>query len=557
LSAAKKEKISSARAAIRVLESEGVEVVFGYPGGAILPFYDELRTSSIRHIMVRHEQGAAHMADGYARSTGGVGVCVATSGPGATNLVTGIATAYMDSSSVIAITGQVSRNLIGNDAFQEVDITGITIPVTKHNYLVSDARDIPRVFREAFHLARTGRKGPVLVDIPKDVLLEQIAFQEPGTINMEGYRPNIQGHKRQILKAAEAIRCAKQPVIIAGGGVLSVEASDELLAIAEKAGIPVATTLMGKGAFPGEHPLSLGMTGYHGTRYANYAVQNADLILALGVRFGDRTTGPLNTFAQHARIIHVDIDPAEIGKNIRPSIPIQGDIKQILTQLLEGVSPGNYDEWRRRIDQWKAEHPLCYNGGNDKLRTPYIIEELQRMAGDWIVVTEVGRHQIWASHYFRKAAPRRFITSGGLGTMGFGLPAAIGAAVGNPGKTVVNIAGDGSFMMTCQQLMVASELELPVVTLIMDDRCLGMIRQLQEVFYDGRVYSAELPGCVDFVQLASAMGARAIKVERRDEVVPALKKAFSGRGPCVVDFSVTADELVLPMVKGNSLEEFI
>ncbi len=557
MSAAKKEKISGARAVIRIIESEGVEVIFGYPGGAILPFYDELRTSSIHCIMVRHEQGAAHMADGYARSTGRVGVCVATSGPGATNLVTGIATAYMDSSAIIAITGQVSRNLIGNDAFQEVDITGITIPITKHNYLVSNARELPRVLREAFHLARTGRKGPVLVDLPKDVQLENIVYQEPRTINLEGYRPNIQGHQGQILKAAEAIRCARRHVIIAGGGVLSADACEELLSIAEKANIPVATTLMGKGAFPEEHPLSLGMIGYHGTRYANYAIQNADLILALGVRFGDRTTGPLSTFAPHARIIHVDIDPAEIGKNVKASIPIQGDIKQILTQLLEVISPGNFDEWLHRIDQWKAEHPLHYNGDNDKLRVPYIIEELQRMAGDWIVVTEVGRHQIWASHYFRKAGPRRFITSGGLGTMGFGLPAAIGAAVGNPGKTVVNIAGDGSFMMTCQQLIVASELELPVVTLIMDDRCLGMIRQLQEVFYDGRIFAAELSDKVDFVQLASAMGARAIKVERQDEVVPALKKAFSGRGPCVVDFSVTADELVLPMVAGNSLEELI
>jgi acetolactate synthase-1/2/3 large subunit len=299
------------------------------------------------------------------------------------------------------------------------------------------------------------------------------------------------------------------------------------------------------------------MTGYHGTRYSNYAIQNADVILALGVRFGDRTTGPVSTFAQHARIIHVDIDPAEIGKNVPSDIPIQGDIKQILTQLLAAVSPGNHDQWHRRIERWKAEHPLTYNGGGDAVRTPYIIEELHRMAGDWIVVTDVGRHQIWASHYFRTAGPRRFITSGGLGTMGFGLPAAIGAAVGNPGKTVIHISGDGSFMMTCQQLIVASELDLPVVTLIMNDQCLGMIRQLQEVFYGGRVFSAALPGHVDFIQMATAMGVRGIRVERRDEVAPALKKALKGKGPCVVDFSVVADELVLPMVTGESLEELI
>lgn len=445
-------KLSGAQMVLACLEAENVEVVFGFPGGAVLTLYDELFKKGVKHILTRHEQGAIHAADGYARATGKTGVVIATSGPGATNLVTGLATAYMDSIPLVAITGQVATPFIGTDAFQEADITGITLPITKHNYLVKDIHEFPRILKEAFHLAGTGRKGPVLLDLPKDLQVEEGEFDYPQEVDISSYKPTYEGHSGQIMRAAAAIKKAYQPVLYAGGGVISSGAHAELLALSQKGAIPVTTTLTGLGGVPTDYDLFLGMLGMHGTYAANNAVHHADLLIAIGARFDDRVTGKIDTFASGARIIHIDIDPAEIGKNVLADIPIVGDVKLVLQEILKRLQPGDTQEWCDRVLRWKKDYPLFYRQKDDHcLKPQFVIEELYRLTGgEAIVTTDVGQHQMWAAHYYRAREPRTFISSGGLGTMGFGFPAAIGAQVAFPDKTVFCIAGDGSFQMNSQ-----------------------------------------------------------------------------------------------------------
>ncbi|MCE5297374.1 MAG: biosynthetic-type acetolactate synthase large subunit [Methanoregulaceae archaeon] len=551
---------TGAKILVEGLQREGVETIFGYPGGVVLPIYDELYDSSLRHILVRHEQAAAHAADGFARASGRVGVCLATSGPGACNLVTGIATAYMDSVPIVAITGQVPTSLLGNDAFQESDITGITLPVTKHNYLVKRTEDLGRVLREAFYIAGTGRKGPVLIDIPKDVSMKAIEYEHPGPepVTLRGYQPTIKGHAKQIDKALEMILEAEQPVIYAGGGVIASDASAELLQLAETLMIPVTTTLMGLGAIPCDHPLNLGMLGMHGTRSANYAITESDLLLAIGVRFDDRVTGKLDSFASHARIIHIDIDPAEIGKNKKVDVPIVGDVRSVLQDMLAKIQKKKaYDRWLSRIRGWKEKHPLqyCCDG---TLRPQYVVEQLSGiLKGEGIIVSEVGQNQMWTAQYFCFRKPRTWITSGGLGTMGYGFPAAIGAQFACPGQVVFDIAGDGSFQMNIQELSTVASNKIPVKVAILNNRFLGMVRQWQELFHNRRYSFTELPP-VDFVKVANAYGVDGIRVESCDDVVPAIKAAIETDGPFVLDFRVEREENVFPMVPaGAAINEMI
>ncbi len=550
----RKGKVTGARAIIKGLEAQGVEVIFGYPGGANLPLYDELARSSIRHILARHEQGAAHMADGYARSTGRTGVCLATSGPGATNLVTGLANAYMDSSPLVAITGQVPRNMIGNDAFQEVDITGITIPITKHNYLVQEPEQLPHVIEEAFFLASTGRKGPVLIDVPRDVQVEEFAPQLSKYPQLEGYKPTVEGHPGQIKRAAALIKAAQRPLIIAGGGVSLADATEELRRLAEKAEIPVAYTLMGKAAFPNSHPLCLGLLGYHGRIESNTAVMEADVVLALGTRFGDRTTGPLENFARQAKIIHVDIDPAEISKNVPAALPIVGDARRILAQLGEQLGEAKHPRWIERLREAAAQHPL--KGKLKGVTIPNILHILHGLIPDALIVTDVGRHQIFTAHYYPVESKRSFVSSGGLGTMGFGVPAAIGAKVGNPERTVIDIAGDGSFLMTCQEIAAAVAEQVPVVVLVMNDYCLGMVKQLQDAFFGKRYEACRFGRNVDFAKLAESMGAFGVKVTREQEIEPAIRDCLASGRPAVADFVLEEPANVYPMVTGSSLLEY-
>jgi len=551
---------TGAKILIEGLQREGVETIFGYPGGVVLPIYDELYDSSLRHILVRHEQAAAHAADGFARASGRVGVCLATSGPGACNLVTGIATAYMDSVPIVAITGQVPTSLLGNDAFQESDITGITLPVTKHNYLVKRTEDLGRVIREAFYIAGTGRKGPVLVDIPKDVSTRSIEYEFPGPepVTLRGYQPTIRGHAKQIDKALEMILEAEQPVIYAGGGVISSDAAGELVQLAETLMIPVTTTLMGLGALPCDHPLNLGMLGMHGTRSANYAITESDLLIAIGVRFDDRVTGKLDSFASHARIIHIDIDPAEIGKNKKVDVPIVGDVRSVLQDMLAKIQKKKaYDRWLTRIRGWKEKHPLqyCCDG---TLRPQYVVEQLSNiLKGEGIIVSEVGQNQMWTAQYYCFRKPRTWITSGGLGTMGYGFPAAIGAQFACPDEVVFDIAGDGSFQMNIQELSTVASNKIPVKVAILNNRFLGMVRQWQELFHNRRYSFTELPS-VDFVKVAQAYGVDGIRVESCDEVVPAIKTAIETDGPFVLDFRVEREENVFPMVPaGAAINEMI
>ena len=551
----RKGKLTGARAIIKGLEAQGVQAIFGYPGGANLPIYDELARSSIRHILARHEQGAAHMADGYARSTGKTGVCLATSGPGATNLVTGLANAYMDSSPLVAITGQVPRNMIGNDAFQEVDITGITIPITKHNYLVQEPEQLPHVIEEAFFLASTGRKGPVLIDVPRDVQAEEFAPQQSKYPQLEGYRPTVEGHPGQIKRAAALLKAAQRPLIIAGGGVGLADAGEELLSLAEKAEVPVAYTLMGKAAFPNSHPLCLGLLGYHGRIESNTAVQEADVILALGTRFGDRTTGPLESFARQAKIIHVDIDPAEISKNVPAALPIVGDARRILAQLGEQLGEARHPRWIERLRETAAQHPL--KGKLKGVSIPNILHILRGLVPDALIVTDVGRHQIFTAHYYPVETKRSFVSSGGLGTMGFGVPAAIGAKVGNPERTVIDIAGDGSFLMTCQELAAAVAEQIPIVVLVMNDYCLGMVKQLQDAFFGKRYEACRFGRNVDFARLAESMGAFGVKVTREQEIEPAIRDCLACGRPAVADFVLEEPANVYPMVTGSSLLEYV
>lgn len=551
---------TGARTLIEALQREGVDTIFGYPGGVVLPIYDELYDSSIRHILVRHEQAAAHAADGYARASGRVGVCLATSGPGACNLVTGIATAYMDSIPIVALTGQVPTGLLGNDAFQESDITGITMPITKHNYLVKDAGDLDHVIREAFYIAQTGRPGPVLIDLPKDVTTGEVKSNgaAPGKVSLRGYQPTYQGHVRQIDRALDLIARAERPLVYAGGGVVLSGASAELIEFVETAAIPVTTTLMGLGAVPGDHPLCLGMLGMHGTQSANYAVTECDLLIAVGVRFDDRVTGKIETFAPNAEIVHIDIDPAEIGKNKKVDVPIVGDVKAVLQALLRRMQKhGNTANWVARVNAWKAQYPLAYRD-DDRLRPQYIIRELSDiLKGEGIITSEVGQNQMWTALHYCFKKPRTWITSGGLGTMGYGFPAAIGAHFARPDVPVVDVAGDGSFQMNIQELGTVAHYNIPVKVVILNNMYLGMVRQWQELFYDRRYSYTELPP-VDFVRIANAYGVDGIRVEEKDGVREALEAALAADGPFVLDFRIEREENVFPMVPaGAAINEMI
>ena len=552
------EKVNGAKALIKCLEREGVDTLFGYPGGQIIPFYNELYDSDLRHILVRHEQAAAHAADGYARATGKTGVCVSTSGPGATNLVTGIATAYMDSVPIVALTGQVPRSLIGNDAFQEADITGITQPITKHNYLVQDPQEIPRIVKEAFHIASTGRPGPVLIDLPKDVQNIEIDLQYPEKVELRGYKPTYKGNTQQIKRAAEEIANSCRPIIYAGGGVISSNASAELVELAETIKAPVTTTLMGISCIPTEHPLYVGMLGMHGSKYANYAIQESDLIIAVGARFDDRVTGKLESFAPNARVIHIDVDPAEISKNVKVHTPIVGDAKQILKSLVKYVQCCRSAEWIEKINQWKKEYPLTYRHSQDSIMPQFVIEQISEACKDAIIVTEVGQHQMWAAQFFKYSKPRTFLTSGGLGTMGYGFPAAMGAKVGRPDKTVINIAGDGSFQMNSQELATVVQNDIPVVNVILNNGYLGMVRQWQELFYDRRYSYTFIKGSVDFVKLAEAYGALGLRAEKPSEVRPAIEEAVRSGRPAVVEVIVECEANVYPMVPaGAAINEIL
>ena len=551
---------TGARTLIEALQREGVDTIFGYPGGVVLPIYDELYDSSIRHILVRHEQAAAHAADGYARASGRVGVCLATSGPGACNLVTGIATAYMDSIPIVALTGQVPTALLGNDAFQESDITGITMPITKHNYLVKNAADIDRVVKEAFYIAGTGRPGPVLIDLPKDVSTGEVdeASSPPAAISLRGYQPTYEGHVRQIDKALDLIAEAERPLVYAGGGVILSGASAELREFIETAAIPVTTTLMGLGAIPGDHPLNLGMLGMHGTAAANFAVTECDLLVAIGVRFDDRVTGKIEAFAPNARIIHIDIDPAEIGKNKKVDLPIVGDVGRVLRAMLARMKKrGDTANWVNRTGTWKAQFPPAYRD-DDRLRPQYIIQQLSDlMKGEGIVVSEVGQNQMWTALYYCFRKPRSWITSGGLGTMGYGFPAAIGAHFARPGETVVDVAGDGSFQMNIQELATVAHNNIPVKVVILNNMYLGMVRQWQELFYERRYAYTELSP-VDFVKVANAYGVEGMRVEEKADVRGALETALSHDGPFVLDFRIEREENVFPMVPaGAAINEMI
>lgn len=554
-----KTKMSGARAIIESFQRENVDVIFGYPGGVVLPLYDELFDADIRHILVRHEQAAAHAADGYARATGKTGVCIATSGPGATNLVTGIATAYMDSVPLVAITGQVPRSLIGYDAFQEANITGITLPITKHNYLVQDANDIPETIKEAFYIASTGRPGPVLIDLPKDTTTDVIEFEYPETIKMRGYKPKTTGNEQQIKKAASLILKSEKPILYVGGGIIISNSTEELRALAETIMSPVTTTLMGMSSFPTDHPLSVGMLGMHGTRYANYAVQESDLIIAIGVRFDDRVTGKISSFAPNAKIIHIDIDAAEIGKNVRVDVPIVGDSKNILKTLLKYIKLEQVktDAWNKKIAAWKKEYPLSYKK-DDLLRPQFVVEQISEVCPDAVIVTEVGQNQMWAAQYFNYKDPRTFISSGGLGTMGYGFPAAMGAKVGRPDSTVIDIAGDGSFQMNSQELATVVQNDIPVIVAILNNGFLGMVRQWQELFFNRRYSATCISDCVDFVKLAEAYGALGLRATKKTDVKDVIEEAVASGRPTVIDFVVEREENVMPMVPaGAAINEIL
>jgi acetolactate synthase-1/2/3 large subunit len=538
------------------LKKEGVDILFDYPGGAVLPLFDELQNAPFRQILVRHEQAAVHAADGYARATGKVGVTLVTSGPGATNTVTGIATAYMDSVPVLVLTGQIPTLLIGNDAFQEADIIGITRPCTKHNYLVKDVKDLARTLKEAFYVARNGRPGPVLVDLPKDIMVSSTEFKYPEKVFIRGYQPTYEGHPGQIQRAIKLMLKSKKPVFYVGGGIISSNASKELTLLAERLGIPVTMTLMGLGGFPGNHPLSLGMLGMHGTYRANMAVQECDLLIAIGARFDDRVTGMIEAFAPHAMIIHIDIDPTSISKNVRVDLPIVGDCKRVLSKilsLLEEEETDSFkeglDRWRQQMEKWKAIHNMDYRQ-EEKIKPQYVVEKIYELTkGDAIITTEVGQNQMWAAQYYQFLKPRTLLTSGGLGTMGYGFPAAMGAQVAFPNKLVIDIAGDGSFQMNSQELATVIQYQLPVKVAILNNGYLGMVRQWQEFFYGKRYASSSLEGVSpDFVKLAEAYGAIGLRATKPEEVIPTLKKAFSLTKPVVIDFVVDPEENVYPMV---------
>jgi acetolactate synthase-1/2/3 large subunit len=561
---------SGAGSLVRSLEALGVEVAFGIPGGAILPAYDPLYDSKVRHILVRHEQGAGHAATGYAQATGKVGVCIATSGPGATNLVTPIADAYMDSVPIVAITGQVARPAIGTDAFQEADIQGITLPITKHNFLIQSPEEIPRILAEAFHLAATGRPGPVLVDVPKDVLQAQTTFSWPPALDLPGYRPTLHPHGKQIREAARLIAEAKRPVLYVGGGVLKAGATDGLRKLAELTGIPVVTTLMALGAFPDSHPQHLGMPGMHGTVPAVYALQKADLLVTLGARFDDRVTGKLDSFAPDAKVVHADIDPAEIGKNRQADVPIVGDARHVIDELIAAVSgsaagAASYPSWWATLNDLRERYPLGYDDPGDGTLAPqYVIERIGKLVGpEAIYVAGVGQHQMWASQFISYEKPGTWLNSGGAGTMGYAVPAAMGAKVGRPGTAVWAIDGDGCFQMTNQELATCALEGIPVKIAVINNGNLGMVRQWQTLFYEGRYSNTELGThkhrIPDFVKLAEALGCIGLRCEAKDDVDATIKAAMEiDDAPVVIDFTVGKDAMVWPMVAaGTSNDEIM
>jgi acetolactate synthase-1/2/3 large subunit len=564
-------KVTGAQAIVEALHRENITTIFGIPGGVVIPLYDAIYgDKKLNTVITKHEQGAIHAADGYARSSGKPGVCIVTSGPGATNIVTGLATAYMDSIPVVAITGQVPTAIIGNDAFQEADTTGITRPVTKHNFIVKEPTELTPVLKKAFHISKTGRPGPVVVDVPKDILTSEFEFDYPEKVSIPGYNPTMHGHTRQIKRVMDAIKEAKRPLIYAGGGIITAGASPDLKRFIKTTGIPVTLTLMGLGAYPGTEPEFLGMLGMHGTKAANYAVDRCDLLIAIGARFDDRVTGKLEMFAPHAKFIHIDIDPASIGKNVVIDIPIVGDAKNILEEMNKHAARLDIKDWLDEVAKWKKEHPLTYKN-DDKLRPQYIIEQLYKITkGDAIITTEVGQNQMWAAQFYKFDKPRRLITSGGLGTMGYGLPAAIGAQFANPGATVIDIAGDGSIQMNIQEMATLSQCMLPIKIVLLDNGYLGMVRQWQEYFFNKR-YSATClrrtkdcpdicsgpgPQCPkyvpDFVKLAEAYNAVGIRITKKGDVQGVLRDAMATDKPVLMDFIINPEENVTPMVPAGA-----
>jgi acetolactate synthase-1/2/3 large subunit len=563
------ETLTGAQALIKALEHEGVDVIFGMPGGAILPAYDPLYDSPIRHVLVRHEQGSGHMASGYAHATGRVGVCLATSGPAATNLITPLLDAYMDSIPVVAITGQVAQTSIGMDAFQEAHTWGISMPVTKHNYLITNVDEIPDVIREAFHLAATGRPGPVLVDIPKDILNDTLVWHKPGEMNLPGYKPSVKGHPKQVQSAVDMIHAAERPVLYAGGGVIRANASDRLRRFAELSNLPTVTTLMGRGAIPDSHELALGMPGMHGNYTAITAMQKADLLIAIGARFDDRVTGNVAAFAPEAKVVHVDVDPAEIGKVRNADVPIVGDADAVLEQLIFamehflGSTPAPArTEWMDTLAGWQRDFPLTYVQDPDgPIQQQYVIQEMHRITGgEAVVVAGVGQHQMWASQFWGFEKPRTWINSGGLGTMGYAIPAAIGAKAGAPDELVIAFDGDGCFQMTMQELVTASVEKIPVKIMVLNNSWLGMVKQWQKLFYNERYSATDLTSHTpDFVGLAEAMGCAGIRAEKPEEVGPAIEKALAiNDRPVVVEFKCDPDAMVFPMVPaGGSNDDVV
>lgn len=557
--------MAGAEAIIESLKKEDVEVVFGYPGGAVLTLYDALYKANYNHVLTKHEQGAVHAADGYARATGKVGVCIVTSGPGATNLVTGIATAYMDSIPLVAITGQVAVSLIGRDSFQEADICGITTPVTKHNYLVKKVEELPRIMKEAFYIARTGRPGPVVIDIAKDVFAATLDYQYPETVRLRGYHPLFEGEPKAINQVIEEMKAAKKPLIFIGGGVNLADSAQVLRDLVNHTGFPVITTLMGLGSLPSDHPLNFGMVGMHGTYAANMATTECDLLLGIGVRFDDRVTGLINDFVSKAKVVHFDIDPAEINKNVLAEIRVVGDLRWSLPSLHQSTVSAKFDwkgqvePWVEKILKWQKEKPMTYEQNSEEIMPQSVILKVNELTkGEAIIVTDVGQHQMWIAQYFSFKEPRSLLTSGGLGTMGYGLPAALGAQTGCPHKNVFLFVGDGGIMMNCQELATAANYNLPVKILIFNNQVLGMVAQWQRMFYGGRYSHSRLKGHTDFVKLAEAMGVTGMRISKPSELEEILKAVIAVPGPVVVDIPIPETENVLPMVPpGARLDQMV